>query len=75
MDAVDTASLSIDHTTVAWARVRRTRIVCEQRFHYSYPGPIRNLAHRLVVAPADSYGDQALAEHRVEVAPDAEIRQ
>jgi transglutaminase-like putative cysteine protease len=61
----------IDHSAVDWSRVRRTRFVCHQRFHYEYPGPIRNLRHRLVVVPAECYGDQVLQEQRVSVTPAA----
>jgi transglutaminase-like putative cysteine protease len=61
----------IDHSSVDWSRVRRTRFVCHQRFHYEYPGPIRNLRHRLVVVPAECYGDQVLQQHRVSVTPAA----
>ena len=61
----------LDHSAIDWKRVRRTRFVCHQRFHYAYPGPIRDLRHSLVVVPHDRYGDQRLREHRLSVAPKA----
>ncbi len=61
----------VDHTTIDWKRVKRTRFVCHQRFHYAYPGPIRDLRHYLVVIPAERYGDQRLREHRLSVSPSA----
>lgn len=59
----------VDHTTIDWRRVRRTRFECRQRFHYAYPGPIRELRHALVVIPPERYGDQRLREHRVSSDP------
>jgi transglutaminase-like putative cysteine protease len=61
----------VDHTKIDWQRVRRTRFSCHQRFHYAYPGPIRDLRHNLVVVPTGRYGDQWLREHSVMVTPDA----
>lgn len=61
----------VDHSAIDWRRVRRTRFLCHQRFHYAYPGPIRSLRHALVVAPPERYGDQRLREQAVTVAPNA----
>jgi transglutaminase-like putative cysteine protease len=61
----------VDHTAIEWQRVKRTHFVCDQRFHYAYPGPIRDLRHHLVVIPAERYGDQRLREHRLSVTPAA----
>lgn len=63
----------IDHRQVAWASVKRTRYLLQQRFHYSYPGPIRNLRHRLMVVPARRYGDQRLCEHKLTITPQAPV--
>ncbi len=57
----------IDHCNVPWSRVRRTRYWMHQRFHYVYPGPVREIRQRLVVVPADRYGDQRLCEFDLRV--------
>ena len=57
----------IDHHSVPWSRVRRTRYWMHQRFHYTYPGPVREIRQRLVVVPADCYGDQRLCEFDLRV--------
>ena len=38
-----------------------------QSLRYEYPGPIRSLAHRLMVVPPPAHGDQRRLSHRVEV--------
>ena len=38
-----------------------------QSLRYEYPGPIRHLAHRLMVVPPSAHGDQRRLSHRVEV--------
>ncbi len=48
----------LDHAEVAWDRVQRTAFLINQRFHYEYPGPIRDLVHRLVIVPPERHGDQ-----------------
>ena len=50
----------LDHQGVEWGRVRHTRYWMVQRFHYRYPGAIRELRQRLMVVPPDRYGDQLL---------------
>jgi transglutaminase-like putative cysteine protease len=59
----------LDHRAVDWSRVKRTRYFCYQRFYYAYPGPVRTLRQRLVVIPPDRYGDQAVIDQRLTVAP------
>ncbi len=59
----------IDHSTIAWNNVRRTCCLFYQRFHYHYPGPIRDLKQRLVVVPADQYGTQHVRDHALVVNP------
>jgi len=51
------------------SRVRRASYVIRQRFRYAYPGPVRHLHHRLVVAPPPLYGDQRRVRHDLTVAP------
>ena len=63
----------LDHRAVRWGEVRRARYLVYQRFHYRYPGPIRDLHHRLVVLPAARYGDQLLCHHDVRVVPEVEV--
>ncbi len=59
----------LDHCAIDWSRVKRARYFCYQRFYYTYPGPIRTLRQRLIVVPPDRYGDQALIDQRLTVAP------
>jgi transglutaminase-like putative cysteine protease len=51
------------------ARAVRASYLIRQRFRYAYPGPIRHLRHRLVVAPPLVYGDQRRIDHSLIVAP------
>lgn len=61
--ALDTVQL-IDHRTVTWNHVRHTSYWIHKRFHYTYPGPIRELRQRLMVVPPERFGDQRLSECR-----------
>ncbi len=61
--SLDTVQL-IDHRTVTWNNVRHSCYWIHKRFHYTYPGPIRELQQRLVVIPPDQHGDQELSECR-----------
>ncbi len=45
-----------------------------QCFRYEYPGPIRDLHHRLVVAPPRVHGDQVRVSDRLIVTPDVCVR-
>jgi transglutaminase-like putative cysteine protease len=67
MDEID----FIDHKQIDWRSVLRTRYFCRQRFHYAYPGPIRDLKQNLVVVPAMRYGDQRLHDHQLTVTPES----
>ena len=46
----------------------------QQQFRYDYPGPIRDLHHRLVVAPPRAHGDQVRVADRLTVTPDVSVR-
>ena len=59
----------LNHRELCWQGVKRARYLFYQHFHYAYPGPIRDLRHRLVVVPAARYGDQQLCDHHLRVAP------
>ena len=59
----------LNHRKVSLKGVKRAAYLFYQRFHYAYPGPIRDLHHRLVVVPAERYGDQQLCEHQLRVQP------
>ena len=50
----------IDHRSVTWSNVSRTHYWLQKRFHYTYPGPVRELRQRLIVVPPEHYGDQRL---------------
>jgi transglutaminase-like putative cysteine protease len=53
----------IDHRVVPWNNVSRTRYWLHKRFHYEYPGPVRELRQRLIVVPPERYGDQQLCAY------------
>ncbi len=53
----------IDHRSVIWSNVSQTRYWLHKRFHYAYPGPVRQLRQRLIVIPPRQYGDQRLHEY------------
>lgn len=59
----------LDHRVIDWSKVTRARYFCYQRFFYAYPGPIRKLRQRLMVVPPERYGDQAVIEQHLVVAP------
>lgn len=67
---LDTVQL-IDHRGIAWKDVRQTRYWLHQRFHYAYPGPIRELRQRLMIIPADHYGDQRLCDFELHISDPA----
>ena len=73
MNTLEPALTFLDHRAVRWGEVRRARYLVYQRFHYRYPGPIRDLRHRLVVVPTARYGDQLLCHHDVRVVPEVEV--
>jgi len=50
-----------------------TSYVVQQEFRYEYPGPIRDLHHRLIVAPPLVHGDQRRISHRLAVTPDLRV--
>lgn len=64
--SADPATL-IDHHSVAWNSVRRSRYWMYQRFQYRYPGKIRELRQRLMIIPQDHYGDQRVCAFEVGV--------
>jgi len=49
------------------APVRQISSSLHQSLRYEYPGPIRRLAHRLMVVPPSVHGDQRCLSHRLEV--------
>jgi transglutaminase-like putative cysteine protease len=55
-------------------RIVRVSYNLQQRFRYEYPGPIRDLHHRLVVAPPRVHGDQVRIADRLLVTPDVSVR-
>lgn len=62
------ASLDLlDHHSVDWKRVQRTAYLVHQHLRYEYPGPISDLNQRLIIVPAEQYGDQRRVVYRLEV--------
>ena len=55
------------------APIVRASYLLRQRFRYAYPGPIRKLRHRLVIAPPSVYGDQTLVSDHLVITPDAAV--
>lgn len=64
----------IDEREIDWQHVTRTSYLIRQRFRYEYPGPIRNLRHRLMVIPPERYGGQRLVVDEVRVSAEGEVR-
>ena len=64
--ALDVVQL-IDHRKITWSNVRQTHYWLHKRFHYAYPGPVRDLHQRLIVVPPDHYGDQRLRAYSLRV--------
>ena len=63
----------IDRKTVRWADVKEVQHTLVQHFHYDYPGPIRNLTHRLMIMPRSQYGDQQRCDFNLDVSPDMKV--
>lgn len=57
----------VDHSGIAWDKVRRSHYWLYQCFRYEYPGPIRNLHQRMMVVPPYRHGDQLLSGHKLRV--------
>jgi len=49
------------------ARAQRVTFLLEQRFCYTYDGPVRDLDHRLVVIPRGRHGNARRLHSRVDV--------
>ena len=64
----------IDRTQVRWHDVKRVQHTLVQHFHYTYPGPIKDLTHRLIIAPRLEYGDQQRCDFRLDVSPDLKVK-
>lgn len=65
----------IDYHNIEWSRVRRTRALVHQRFHYQYPDPVHELRHRLAVVPANQHGQQRLCDYHLKVSTPALAQQ
>ncbi len=65
----------LDYRGLDWSSIKRVRYFCYQRFHYAYPGPIKNLHQRLMVIPPERYGDQVVVDHELTSAPYPAIAQ
>ncbi len=67
LDASADPETLLDHHTVAWSAVRRSRYWMYQRFQYRYPGKIRELRQRLMIIPQERYGDQRVCDFELGV--------
>jgi transglutaminase-like putative cysteine protease len=54
-------------TEVNWARVNRVTLDLEQRYWYTYSGPVTNMRQRLVMIPPDEHGQQRLLSFELDV--------
>lgn len=63
----------IDPAAIDWSKVRNARYTMRETFRYRYPGPIRNLRHRLLVTPLDAYGGQRRISESLKVDPAVEV--
>lgn len=64
----------IDDERIAWSEAAAITYFLDQTYRYEYPGPIRSLAHRLMVAPPLRHGDQARLAERLTIDPPTEVR-
>jgi len=54
-------------TAVNWARVERATVDVEQRYWYTYSGPVTDMRQRLVMIPPDEHGQQRLLSFELEI--------
>jgi transglutaminase-like putative cysteine protease len=57
--------VALDHATIEWERVASARYHVVQTLRYEYEAPIRDLQHRLIVAPRRRHLDQQRLDHRL----------
>lgn len=61
----------MDHATLDWNGASKATYLIHQHFRYEYPGPIRDLSHRLMIVPRLRHGDQRRIVQRVDILPRA----
>jgi transglutaminase-like putative cysteine protease len=59
----------MDHAKLDWRLASKATYLIHQRFRYDYPGPIRDLRHRLMIVPRLRHGDQRRIVQRLDVLP------
>jgi len=64
----------IDHVALNWDDVVVATYRIEQSFRYVYPGPIFDLAHRLVVLPRLVHADQRRLSRSLSISPHGRTR-
>ena len=57
----------LDHAAVDWSRAAAVTFELRQVLRYDYPGPVADLAHRLMVVPPGRHGDQRRVDWSVAV--------
>ncbi len=65
MNSACETEVAIDHASVNWSQVVAARYCIEQTLRYEYDQPIRDLRHRLIVAPRRLHLDQARVDNRL----------
>jgi transglutaminase-like putative cysteine protease len=59
----------MDHAKLDWKLASKATYLIHQHFRYDYPGPIRDLRHRLMIVPRLRHGDQRRIVERVDILP------
>jgi transglutaminase-like putative cysteine protease len=67
LEAAPSSIELLDHRQIEWQRVQQCVYLVHQHLRYDYPGPINDLQQRLMILPADHYGNQRLLDHRLTV--------
>lgn len=65
---------AIEHEGLDWSGVVAATYRVDQTIWYEYDSPVRDLRHRLVIAPRAAHGDQRRISHELQVTPDAARR-
>jgi transglutaminase-like putative cysteine protease len=64
----------VDEREIDWRRAASLTYLVQQRFHYEYRRPVRDLRHRLMVVPPERHGDQRTVASHVRALPRGDVR-
>jgi len=65
--------VAIDPAHVDWGRVRQSKYLVRQVFHYHYGDRIHDLRHRLMVIPPVTFGDQLRTTYSLRISDPGEV--